>query len=62
VDTDVAKGEIEAVAELADVKGKPLAEIDPSRIQATLDVINDAFKLKSTISAGDVYAAGFVPN
>jgi NitT/TauT family transport system substrate-binding protein len=62
VDVEVAKGETEAVAELADVKGKPLAQIDPSRIQATLDVVNGAFKLKSPISAGDVYVAGFVPN
>jgi NitT/TauT family transport system substrate-binding protein len=62
VDVEVAKGETEAVAELADVKGKPLAQIDPSRIQTTLDVVNGAFKLKSPINAGDAYVAGFVPN
>jgi NitT/TauT family transport system substrate-binding protein len=62
VDVDVAKGETRAVAELADVKGKPLAEIDPARMQATLDVVNGAFKLKSPIGAGDVYVTGFVPN
>jgi NitT/TauT family transport system substrate-binding protein len=62
VDVGVAKGETEAVAELAEVKGTPLAQIDPSRMQATLDVVNGAFKLKSPISAGDVYVAGFVPN
>jgi NitT/TauT family transport system substrate-binding protein len=62
VEVEVARGETEAVAELADVKGKPLAQIDPSRIQATLDVVNGAFKLKSPINAGDAYVAGFVPN
>jgi hypothetical protein len=62
VDVGVAKGETEAVAELAEVKGTPLAQINPSRMQATLDVVNGAFKLKSPISAGDVYVAGFVPN
>jgi NitT/TauT family transport system substrate-binding protein len=62
VDVGVAKGETEAVAELAEVKGTPLAQIDPSRMQATLDVVNGAFRLKSPISAVDVYVAGFVPN
>jgi NitT/TauT family transport system substrate-binding protein len=61
VDVEVAKGETEAVAELAEVKGKPLAEIDPSRIQATIDVVNGAFKLKSQVNASDMYVSGFVP-
>jgi NitT/TauT family transport system substrate-binding protein len=60
VTADVAKGETEAVAELAQVKGKPLAEIDPAGIQATIDVVNGAFKLKSPVKAGDVYMPGFV--
>jgi len=62
VDVEVAKDETEAVAELADVKGTPLAQIDPSRMQATLDVVNGAFKLKSPVGASDAYVAGFVPN
>ena len=61
VDAEVAKGETEAVAELAEVKGKPLAEIDQSRVQATIDVVNGAFKLKSQVNAGDIYVPGFVP-
>ena len=60
VTADVAKGETEAVAELAQVKGKPLAEIDPAGIQATIDVVNGAFKLKSQVKASDVYVQGFV--
>lgn len=60
VDVEVAKGETEAVAELAEVKGKPLAEIDPAGIQATIDVVNGAFKLKSQVKAGEVYVPGFV--
>ncbi len=61
VSADVAKGETDSVAELAQVKGKSLAEIDPAGIQATIDVVNGAFKLKSQVKAGDVYAPGFVP-
>ena len=61
VDVEVAKGETEAVVELAQVKGKPLAEIDPSRIQDTINVVNGAFKLRSQIGTGDIYVPGFVP-
>lgn len=61
VDANVAKNETEAVAELAQVPGKPLGEIDPARIDATLDVVKGAFKLNTPITANDVYAPGFVP-
>jgi NitT/TauT family transport system substrate-binding protein len=61
VDATVAKNETEAVAELAQVPGKPLGEIDPARIDATLDVVKGAFKLNNPISASDIYAPGFVP-
>ena len=60
VSFDVAKGETEAVAELAQVKGKPLAEIDPAGVQATIDVVNGAFKLKSPVTVSDIYVPGFV--
>jgi len=60
VSVDVATGETEAVAELAQVKGKPLAEIDPAGVQATIDVVNGAFKLKSPVTVGDIYVPGFV--
>jgi NitT/TauT family transport system substrate-binding protein len=62
VDVAVAKGETAAVAELAEVKGMPLGQIDPARIQATLDVVNGAFKLKSPVKASDAYVPGFVAN
>jgi NitT/TauT family transport system substrate-binding protein len=61
VDATVAKKEMEAVAELAQIPGKPLGEIDPVRIEATLDVVKGAFKLATPIAATDVYAPGFVP-
>ena len=61
VDATVAKTETEAVAELAQVPGKPLGEIDPARIEATLDVVTGAFKLTTPVAAADVYAPGFVP-
>src|SRR5262252_839768 len=61
VDATVAKKETEAVAELAQVPGKPLGEIDPARIEATLDVAKGAFKLATPVAAADVYVPGFVP-
>jgi NitT/TauT family transport system substrate-binding protein len=61
VDATVAKNETEAVAELAQIPGKPLGEIDPARIEATLDVVKGAFKLATPVAAADVYVPGFVP-
>ena len=49
-----------SVAELAQVQGKPLAEIDAAGIQATINVVNGAFKLKSQVKVDDVYTPGFV--
>jgi NitT/TauT family transport system substrate-binding protein len=59
VDAAVARNETAAVAELAQIPGKPLGEIDPARIVATLDVIKGAFKLATPVTAIDVYAPGF---
>jgi len=61
VDATVAKKQTEAVAELAQIPGKPLGEIDPARIDATLDVVKGAFQLQTPVAAADVYASGFVP-
>jgi hypothetical protein len=62
VDAAIAKQATEAVAELAQFPpGKPLGEIDPARVEATLDVVKDAFKLATPVAAADVYAPGFVP-
>jgi len=61
VDATVAKQETEAVAELAQIPGKPLGEIDPARIAATIDVVKGAFNLTTPVTAADVYVPGFVP-
>jgi len=61
VDATVAKNETEAVAELAQVPGKPLGQIDPERIEATIDMVKGAFKLSTSVAAADVYVPGFVP-
>jgi NitT/TauT family transport system substrate-binding protein len=61
VDAAIAKYETEAVAELAQLPGEPLGEIDPARIDATLDIVRGAFKLATPVAAADVYAPGFVP-
>jgi NitT/TauT family transport system substrate-binding protein len=60
VDAAIIKSETEAVAELAQLPGKPLGEIDPARIEATLGVVKGAFKLTTPVAAADVYAPGFV--
>jgi NitT/TauT family transport system substrate-binding protein len=61
VDATVAKNETEAVAELAQIPGKPLGEIDPGRIDATLNVVKGAYQLATPVAAADVYAPGFAP-
>jgi NitT/TauT family transport system substrate-binding protein len=60
VDAAVARDETEAVAELARIPGRPLGDIDPARIDATLDVVRSAFKLATPVTAADVYTPGFV--
>jgi NitT/TauT family transport system substrate-binding protein len=61
MDATIAKNETEAVAELARIPGRPLGEIDPARIDATLNVVRGAFKLATSVAAADVYAPGFIP-
>jgi NitT/TauT family transport system substrate-binding protein len=60
VDAAVARGETEAVAELAEVKDQPLGMIDPARVQQTIEAITSVFKLKTPVTVNDVYAPGFV--
>ena len=61
VDATVAKNETEAVAKLAQIPGQLLGEIDPARIEATLDVVKGAYQLSTPVAAADVYAPGFAP-
>ncbi len=61
LDATIAKKEAEVVAKLAQIPGQPLGEIDPARIEATLDMVKGAFKLATPVAAADVYAPGFVP-
>jgi NitT/TauT family transport system substrate-binding protein len=61
VDATIAKNETEAVAELARIPGKALGEIDPARVEVTLDMVKDTFRLMTSVAAADVYTLGFVP-
>jgi hypothetical protein len=61
VDATVAKEETEAVAKLAQIPGKALGEIDPARIDATVDLVKGNYQLATPVAAADVYASGFVP-
>jgi NitT/TauT family transport system substrate-binding protein len=64
IEVAVARGETEAVAELAQVSGqvggRGLGAIDPARIEETIEVVKNVFKLKTPVHANDVYAPGFV--
>jgi NitT/TauT family transport system substrate-binding protein len=60
IDVAVAKGETQAVAELAQVKGRELGLVDPARVEETIAVVNGVFKLKAPVAVSDVYAPGFV--
>ncbi|HKN09487.1 MAG TPA: ABC transporter substrate-binding protein, partial [Pseudomonadota bacterium] len=60
VDVAVAKGETEAVAELAQVKGEPLGMIEPARVEQTINAVTSVFKLKTPVTVNDIYAPGFV--
>jgi NitT/TauT family transport system substrate-binding protein len=62
VDAGIAQAETQAVAELAQVAGRPLGVIDPARIDATLEVVNGAFKVKTPVAAKDVYVPGLISN
>jgi NitT/TauT family transport system substrate-binding protein len=62
IDIAVAKGETEAVAELAWVQGRKLGMIDAARIEETISAVTSVFKLKTPVSVSDVYAPGFVAN
>ena len=61
VDALVAKGETEAVAELAQVKGQPLGMINPYKIEETIAAVTSVFTLKNRVTVRDMYEPGFVP-
>jgi hypothetical protein len=61
VDATVAKEETEAVAELAQIPGKLLGEIDPARIDDTVDFVRGTRHLATPVTAAEVYVPGFVP-
>ena len=61
VDEDVATAETVKVGQLATVAGAPLGSIDSARLQRTIDIVADAYSLKNSIKAADIYATGFVP-
>ena len=60
VDAGIARAETEAVAELAQVDGQSLSVIEPARIEATLDVVKGAFKLRTPVVAKDLYVPGLI--
>jgi NitT/TauT family transport system substrate-binding protein len=60
VAADIGAGETKIVGTLISQPGEPLGHLDPKRVQTTVDVVADAFKMKHAVKAADVFAAGFV--
>ncbi|MFD2183289.1 ABC transporter substrate-binding protein [Rhodoplanes azumiensis] len=60
VDVDVATAETAAVAALAQVPGEPLGAVNPARVQKTIDIVSDAFKLKSPVTVQDIAVTDMV--
>lgn len=57
---DVIAGETKLVAELAEVKDKPLGQIDATSIAGTVKVMSENFDLKTRVEPADLFAPGFV--
>ncbi|MDX1450791.1 MAG: ABC transporter substrate-binding protein, partial [Acidimicrobiia bacterium] len=61
VEPEIGAGETEIVRDLAQVDDRPLGAIDPERIESTVEVVSDAYDLKTSVAPDDMYAPGFVP-
>lgn len=59
IDVDIAAGETKIVGTLV---GQPLGALDPGRVKKTVEIVGDAFTLKSPVAPADIYAPGFVAN
>ena len=59
IDVDIAAGETKIVGTLV---GQPLGALDPGRVKKTVEIVGDAFSLKSPVAPADIYAPGFVAN
>jgi NitT/TauT family transport system substrate-binding protein len=60
VSADIATDETKIVGTLINQPGEPLGYIEPKKMQATVEVVAGAFKLKHPVKAADVYEPGFV--
>lgn len=60
ISTTVGQGETELVKELAEVSGEPLGDIDPKRIERTIEVMRESFPMKTPVEPKDVFVRGFV--
>jgi NitT/TauT family transport system substrate-binding protein len=56
----VIEGETRLVGELAEVKGKPLGQIDAASVAGTVDVMSARFTMKTPVQPADLFAPGFV--
>jgi NitT/TauT family transport system substrate-binding protein len=56
----VIEGETKLVAELAQVKDRPLGRIDAASVAGTVEVMSNNFTMKSKVEPADLFAPGFV--
>lgn len=60
IDVDIGIAEIQSVAGLLRTPADKIGHIEPSRMKATVDLVGEAFNLKTPIDPADVYVSGFV--
>ena len=60
VSASIGAEETKIVGTLIHQPGEPLGYINPKKMETTIDVVANAFKLKRPITASEVYAPGFV--
>jgi len=59
VDADVAAAETKVVGTLT---GQPLGVLDAGRVKKAIEIVRNAYTLKSAVTPEDIYAPGFVAN
>lgn len=62
IDLDIGEAETRTVATLVQNPENPTGAIDPELLQKTIDLVSNAFDLKSKVTVNDVYAPGFIGN
>lgn len=60
IEVDIGTAETKAVAGLVRSPSDKIGLIEPSRMKSTVDLVSEAFNLKTPVNPADVYVPGFV--